>query len=334
MSKKLIFRADGNSITGLGHLYRLFALVEMYKEDYEYIFITREDSVLEVIPSEYPVKIIPNTIKISNEPKWLADHFYPELYVVITDGYQFTSAYQKDIKNLGYFLMFIDDMTTEYMFADIVVNHSPQVKKTNFKSESYTSFALNLKYAILRPQFLKTAIRTPNVLKKKSFFINFGGVDKLNLSLKFLKILLDLNEINSINVLLGAAASNKEIEMLANKHPKIITLHRNLQESELIYLLQSCTHAIVPSSTILFELFCFNINLYSGYFVDNQKEAFLDFKNKEFVKGLGNFTKFNIEEFKLDLDKFINSKNSISLQKQLIDGKQKQRFLKLLKNKL
>ena len=36
MTKKIIFRADGNATTGLGHLYRLFALVEMYKNDYDF----------------------------------------------------------------------------------------------------------------------------------------------------------------------------------------------------------------------------------------------------------------------------------------------------------
>lgn len=32
---KIIFRADGNSNIGLGHLFRLFALVEIYKDVYE-----------------------------------------------------------------------------------------------------------------------------------------------------------------------------------------------------------------------------------------------------------------------------------------------------------
>ena len=47
--KKIICRADGNANTGLGHLYRLFALYEIYKDYYEVIFVTKSSSTLKVI---------------------------------------------------------------------------------------------------------------------------------------------------------------------------------------------------------------------------------------------------------------------------------------------
>ena len=75
MIKKLLFRADGNSKTGLGHLYRLFALVEMFKENYEFVFITKENSILEVIPQEYPLLKIPQKLHTVDEPKWLKNKF-------------------------------------------------------------------------------------------------------------------------------------------------------------------------------------------------------------------------------------------------------------------
>ena len=39
MKKKILFRADGNSEIGLGHLYRLFSLVEMLKDNFKFIFL-------------------------------------------------------------------------------------------------------------------------------------------------------------------------------------------------------------------------------------------------------------------------------------------------------
>ena len=61
---KVIFRADGNSKTGLGHLYRLFALAETYKEQCDFFFLTKQDSLLDVIPHHYKVKTISNRINL------------------------------------------------------------------------------------------------------------------------------------------------------------------------------------------------------------------------------------------------------------------------------
>ena len=64
MKNRIICRADGNANTGLGHLYRMFALYEMYKGAYEMVFVTKADSSAQVIPSTYNVKIIPNEINL------------------------------------------------------------------------------------------------------------------------------------------------------------------------------------------------------------------------------------------------------------------------------
>ena len=191
MKKKILFRADGNSQTGLGHLYRLFALVEMYKDSFDFIFVTKATSTLEVIPKNYSLELIPDEISIDDEPKWLSNVFSPSEYIIIADGYQFVSSYQKSLKSLDYFLMYIDDLTTEYMYADIVVNHSPSVVSSDFKSENYTQFALGMNYAILRPLFLDAASKTRKIDKIDTAFICFGGSDQLNLSLLATQALLE-----------------------------------------------------------------------------------------------------------------------------------------------
>ena len=125
MTKKIIFRADGNATTGLGHLYRLFALVEMYKKDYDFVFITKKTSILNIIPSAYKTKLIPESISIEQEPGWLVSLFNYNEYIIIADGYQFISTYQRQIKEKGFKLIYIDALAKEQMFADVVINHSP-----------------------------------------------------------------------------------------------------------------------------------------------------------------------------------------------------------------
>src|SRR5690606_22671263 len=158
--KQILFRADGNAKTGLGHLFRLFAIVEMVKDDYDYVYFTKPDSTISVIPEYYNYKVLPEHLDLNYEAWWLSEHFNPEETIVIADGYQFNSVYQKKIKEKGFQLVYIDDLAREYMYADVVVNHSPHVKETDFKAEPYTTFALGTQYAILRPAFLDAAKQT------------------------------------------------------------------------------------------------------------------------------------------------------------------------------
>jgi spore coat polysaccharide biosynthesis predicted glycosyltransferase SpsG len=146
--KKIIFRADGNNTTGLGHLYRIFALIEIYKENFEFILLTKENSTLSAIPSIYNYKLIPNSISIEEEPTWLSKNYSSNSHLIIADGYQFNSKYQKELKNFNYQLVYVDDQIKEIMYADIVINHALSVKSSDYKSQPYTKFALGTSYRI------------------------------------------------------------------------------------------------------------------------------------------------------------------------------------------
>ena len=67
MSLKILCRADGNSIIGLGHMYRIFSIIEFYKDTFEVIFLTRETSTLKSIPQDYTTKLIPEHIVLEQE---------------------------------------------------------------------------------------------------------------------------------------------------------------------------------------------------------------------------------------------------------------------------
>jgi len=337
MKKKILFRADGNSQTGLGHLYRLFALVAMYKDNFDFIFVTKASSTLKVIPKKYPVELIPKEISITDEPKWLSKNFSPSEYIIIADGYQFTTNYQKKIKKFDYKLIYIDDLTTEYMYADIVINHSPQVKEIDFTTENYTKFALGTTYALLRPSFLNVAKESKTIDEIDTVFVNFGGSDTSNLTEKTIKALLKIKKIKKINVVLGAAYGAKEAINLQKKYKNKLHTYSNLSEKKLLKVMQSCNFAIVPSSTILFELFCVKMPIYSGYFVKNQKNAFKHFKKLGLIGGFGDFNKINSENFINSIQNFINlsiPNFSMNQQEKLFDGNQKNRYLSLIKHLL
>jgi len=334
MTKKIIFRADGNSIVGLGHLYRLFSLVEAIKDSFQFSFLTKESSTLSIIPKEYKTLFIPDSVSIEDEPIWLAKKFNSLDNIIIADGYQFNSKYQESIKKIGYKLIYIDDLVKDYMYADLVINHSPHVKKTDFKSEPYTKFALGMDFAILRPKFLEKTKEERFTSLGTDVFINFGGADSFGNTLKVTKALLDIEGAGKIHIVLGAAFRDKELFEIVKKNAAKIHIYRNLSEIELIHVMEECSFAIVPSSTILFELFCIRMPIYSGYFVENQKKAFQCFKENELVYGIGDFNSLSINKLSKELKTLLlktDHQKMIKKQAELIDGKQLERHRNLIK---
>lgn len=330
--KKILFRADGNSNTGLGHLYRTFALIEMLKNDFTYCLYVKSSSTLSVIPHGYNVELMPDDIKVIDEPRWLAGQFGSENAILVADGYQFTSAYQKAVKDQGFEMFYIDDLTTEYMYADVVINHSPYVKESDFKAEPYTRFALGTKYAILRPLFLEGAKRGRKIDCLDTAFVCFGGADIFDLSLKTVLALLEIPEFKEINVVLGAAYNHTELLALAKKNSSL-KVYRELDEESLFLVMSKCNFAVVPSSTILFEVCSVRMPVLSGYYVENQKNIYKSSVKNQIIFSAGNFNELSPSDIK-DLVINILKKDfsiQISQQKLIFDNSIRERIVNLFR---
>lgn len=334
MAKKVIFRADGGSSTGLGHLYRLFSLVEIVKNSLDFIFITHASTTYDVIPSSYKKKIIPEIIQIQEEPQWLADTFSPDQYIIIADGYHFNSKYQKKIKEEGYKLLYIDDLAEEHMYADVVINHSPYIKKEHYSKETYTKLALGTQYALLRPLFLKEAKQNRSIQNIASVFICFGGADPLNLTLIAVKAFLRISCIKKINVVIGGANKYQDIYDLEQQYQNKVKVFKNLSEKKLIEIMRNSDFAIAPASTILFELCCVKMPILSGFYVDNQESIYNGFLNKNAIYGGGNMTNYEIPDFEQKIHNILDQEEfnlQIKAQKSLFDNKIESRHFNLIK---
>ena len=332
--KKILLRGDGNTATGLGHLYRLFALFEVLKNDYECILLTKSNSTLSIVPKQYKVLMIDDNITINKEPEWISKNFSSETYAIIIDGYHFNQTYLEALKIKQYKTVYIDDLAIEHMYADLVINHSPAAFTQPYSAEAYTRFALGTDFAMVRPIFLAAAKQPRYIGKLKTAFVSFGGSDTLNLSYKVCHVLLNLNQIKKINLVLGEANQNKEIYELKEKFSQI-EIFKNLGESELLEVMKSSDFAIVPTSTLLFELCCIKMPILSGYYVDNQFLAYHSFIEQGVITGVDNFTEISDKDLESKILGLLNSDvNSIlKIQSKLFDGNQKARLLETI-NKL
>ena len=329
MQKEILFRADGNSEIGLGHLYRLFSLIEMLKEHFKFTFLSSETSTVNIIPNNYQLKIIPSQISIKEEPEWISNEFDKNNTLLIADGYQFDSSYQRKIKEKSFKFVYIDDLASEHMFADLIINHSPNITPQIYSAEPYTKFALGTKYALLRPAFLDLIAKEKTAQKIDKAFVCFGGADPYNLTLKATKALLKTPQVKKIDIVLGGAYSHKEIYTSTQKNIKI---YQNISEEELMKTMVTSNFAIAPASTILYELCCVKIPVLSGYYVNNQKKIYNGFANKKAIFEMGNLKDFSITSFEDHLLQFlkIDFQELINCQNKIFDQNIKNRICKLI----
>ena len=332
MSKQqIIIRVDGNPQIGLGHIYRGIALAEMLKDEFEISFLTKKNTTVSPInDAGFKYKYLPDITTI-DEPAWLKQNV-DNKSIIICDGYEFKSEYQKQIKQCGFKLVFIDDLSAWHMYADIVINHSPGVKKSDYSRESYTKLALGFDYAILRPAFLK-AVEKGRVIKQiHTAFICFGGADIYDLSFRATTLFLQLNEIKRINILLGASYIHKKIFDL-KKVGKEIVFYKNLSDQQIVKVILNSDLGIVPSSSILYEVCAVNLPVASGYYVENQKSIYHGALTHKCIYPLGDIKKLDYHKiFSFVSEIKMNFNRQLQYQKQVLNINIKSRILDLFIN--
>lgn len=323
--RKIYLRADGNSLIGLGHIYRLLALGEILKDDFRICFVTNslEEFLLDAISQSVDELIqldvdhsylLPNERKKNDEVPFDITFEINKNDIVVTDGYWFGKTYQKAIKNCEAKLVCIDDLVdSTYYFSDVVINHAPGLLSNQFASESYTKFCLGIDYCILRKVFFEPI---PLNKKKNAIFVGFGGSDYFDFSLKSLESLLSFSNFERIDILVTdyfSQNSMKKLSDFANTHPDKIKLHKNLSAETIKNILDECSHAIVSASTILFECYSRGLQCFTGYYAVNQKSIYDGFVKSEMAVGLGDLATY---DFNL-LEKSLSGSGSMALNTSL-----------------
>lgn len=332
IKRKIFFRADGNNVIGLGHVIRSLALVEMLIDYFECVFIIRNPTkaIFNLIERKCESIISINDFQnYKEEAKWISENLIDSTSIIILDGYYFDTEYQKIIKNTNCRLICIDDLHSFHFVADIVINHAPGVTRKQYSAEPYTKLFLGEKYALLRKQFLLQPVNTRNRLKENNIFICFGGADYYNFTLKAIKAVEKNLKILNINVVLGNSfLFVKEIEEYKQKRKiKNLNIYKNLNADEMYNIMNNCTLAICPASSVAYESLALKINMIIGYTAENQK----DFYNYLVLNGnigLGSFKDATIKKISTMINEWFSIEKKDII---LIDGKSPQRFLKIFK---
>ena len=329
-NRKVIIRVDGNAQIGLGHIYRGIAIAEMLKDNFDIQFITKLDSTIApIIDAGFNYTLLPENLEIFKEPEWYKQNIDKNCIIVL-DGYNFTEDYQQKIKNLNFKLVYIDDLAKGIQKADIVINHCPGIKRSDYKTEPFTKLALGLDFAILRPAFLKAAKEKRAIKELDTAFVCFGGADENDFTFKVSLALVEISQIKKINIVIGDAYKHSVMFNL-KKTQKKINVYKNLSENELVKVMKDSNFAIAPASTTLLELLAVKMPIITGFSADNQLKIYNGIFEKENILGIGSFHLVDSLKMKATILKFIKKSRQKEFENgQLIDGNSKIHLTELI----
>ena len=307
-SQRVIFRADGNSEIGLGHVIRSLALADMLKDEFECVFATR---FLTDYIKEEAKKSCAEVVKLSEESDSHLGEFLNCLSgdeIVVLDNYFFETDYQRKIKAKGSRLVCIDDMHDRHYVADAVVNHSVH-DPVFFSAEPYTKLCLGFDYALLRNPFLQSHSLSEE-RERNSVLVCFGGADPHNLTQRVLEFLDSLKRAREVHLVVGGAYPHtdllkRQVDSCQNVKAYI---YSSLSADEMYALMRKTEKAVLPASTVILEALAAGMQVLGGYFVENQRE-FYDFLCRSgYINGIGDFLNADFEE-KADLYLGMGHKN-------------------------
>lgn len=318
---RLIIRADGSAVIGLGHLVRSMALAEMVAPDMSVSFVCRE------IPEAIAKDIEQRGFHLQQIEAEAAFLFLIKAGdVVLLDGYHFTFEDQWRIKNQGAMLAVIDDLYLRPLLADLVINQSPGATTTPYQTPPYTRWALGLNYALIRPAFLQLAQKNRNAqCPPRKVMITFGGADPKKLTEKCAQILARDPRFEQIVLVIGAAYGESPLlKQLAREDDRIIVMSQ-LQEDKMCSQMAEADLIIAPASGVLIEALAAGAHVVCGHYADNQVKLHQEFKRLNAFVDAEDFS----EPALISAIEAVWDRPMTPLR--LIDGKSGERLSKLLK---
>lgn len=337
--QKIIFRADGNSVIGLGHFFRLLALADLVKRDFACFCAIREPSefvknqlekaeigLIALEPLDYGDL---SGEAESNELPFDLTHHLEGNEIVVLDGYRFGNEYQQKIKETGCSLVHIDDVCKEYPFADVIINHALSASPSQYKNTRASLF-LGPDYSLMRKEFLEATRKIKAKRKFDTAFVCFGGADTEELAFKISSFLCHNDSpVKAINILNSSSYTGdlEKFKYLATNTGKTVTVFQNLSAAEIIAVMTDSDFAMISASNIAYECTCTGLPMVIGYYVDHQIQFYTALKEKQNVQAVEKWQDLTASSLLRAINKLVVDYNPNTVS--LIDGLQQRRFINL-----
>ena len=221
----LYIRADADGKIGAGHVMRCIALAQGWQyQGGTVTFISHcesnaiKDRILQegfqfiAIDNPHPhPDDLSRTLKFLKQPSDV--NLHPSEAWLVLDGYHFTPAYQKAIREAGIHLLVIDDMNHLSCYhADILLNQNIYAPELKYHCDDDTTLLLGTRYVLLRKEFLKYGNFNHQIPERaRNILVTLGGADPDNVTLKVIEALKLLGDQDiEVKIVIGPANSHRE----------------------------------------------------------------------------------------------------------------------------
>jgi len=337
----IVFRADGGSNVGMGHIIRCLSLAEELRKAGQrvYFFSKKSEGIVRIKECGFEVVSLLNKedehsegfyygdkTELESEKKEIIDHIRDKkINILIVDSYNVTNEYFSEIKEKVDKLVYIDDINAFDYNVDVLINYSISAKEKDYKS-SYKNRKLLLgpQYALIRKEFQNFPSR--EIAEEVSeIMITSGSTDYFSTIQFILEAVLkdDYLKSKKINVIIGKGFKNTEsIAQIASNNPKVI-LHQNI--SDLSQIMLSSDIAISAGGSTLYELCACGTPALSYIIAENQTDSAQTMSKKGYIECLGWYNELSADEIvkKLKyLSRNYEKRKELSAKMQkLVDGK-------------
>lgn len=307
----MLFRADANEKIGMGHLTRCLALHEITADLFEGIFLIKNYpmAIHKLEQEKVKYKIIPADYDLWQEEQWLRSFPSRAVAGIVLDGYNFNESYQQSLKNMGFFVIVIDDLCKDFFYADIVINHAAD-ETMPYKGMPYTKFLLGPQYLLVRKSFLAPVKHPP---KPGWFFVCFGGADAAGNTEKVINILQNTESCVGINLV--------SIREKQGNYPQDkIKIYYHVPAHIMVKLMQECEYAILPASNLSLEACALGMKVIAMKTAENQNALFHMLKKQKLAVTIETPEEI-LHQITVPWDR-----NMIENQKRIFDGRSGERI--------
>lgn len=277
----ILFRADGNSKIGAGHIMRCLSVVQAFRRrGEECVFVLADDALKAPVEARDFEAVVLNSDYSNMEAETdafaeIIRAFSPKCVVV--DSYFVTERYLSRIRRLAK-TAYMDDVAAFAYPVDTLINYNVFADSFDYGalySEAECdkpALLTGLEYVPLREEFQN--LKPPVIHRTaKRVLVSTGGADTVHIALALLDAIRasGMNEEFEFHFVIGALNQDRpQIERIAEGMSGI-RLHSNVRNMSA--LIRSCDIVISASGSTLYEISACGIPMIVYALADNQLPA-------------------------------------------------------------
>ena len=272
----ILFRADGNSKIGSGHVMRCLSLADAGREaGVDCRFVTAGAEFQEIIQDRgYPCAVLgTDYADMESELPMLTTILSDEKpEAVVVDSYCVTPNYLSTLRPFGK-LIYIDDLSAFAYPVDVLVNYGFGAENAGYdalyRGKQAPMMLLGLKYAPLRREFQGLSFKHP-AETVKDVFVSTGGADPEHVAVRLIEGLQNRQDMAGYRFHLVIGPMNRDGGQIAALAPMLsnVSIHRNVRNMR--ELMTSCDVAISAGGSTILELCACGLPIITYSLADNQ----------------------------------------------------------------